>query len=399
MTAIKDRLSTVYDNPFKDYENANHRGLSIKWKTLEQLDNFLSSFETNFLQTSHAKMIWADDAFDVQNNISKLIGSAQPKTVINWNNTASIELDLNAKSLNYKGPFLQKGNLQTTNNQLSTSKLFMEAPEENEKLDEQLEKYVLNKDSFSIISASYASADGLLFFNNENNALDLILNKSDQIIILLPINQIIPSSDDTELFNSLIAWNTTRESAVGNQKIVRQFDHEKNVYLLIYNNDRTTSLGEVEFRKVLYDYTYGQDLNANTSVAINANTPLDLSFSLDSKSILYKRIINSEDFSHLKFLPFIYKHPQSKFLLDKDFGKLIEQSIHRYAKNSTSNRSKWSTYFYKKMVSSRKNIELPNRKLKTAAFNFLNKQPNKNGINKFKIAKQSFAKQWQNQFK
>ena len=102
MTAIKDRLSTVHDNPFKDYDNANLRGLSIKWKTLEQLDNFLSSFETNFLQTSHAKMIWADDAIDVQNNISKLIGSAQPKTVINWNNTASIELDLNAKSLNYK---------------------------------------------------------------------------------------------------------------------------------------------------------------------------------------------------------------------------------------------------------------------------------------------------------
>ena len=114
MTAIKDRLSTVHDNPFKDYDNANLRGLSIKWKTLEQLDNFLSSFETNFLQTSHAKMIWADDAIDVQNNISKLIGSAQPKTVINWNNTASIELDLNAKSLNCKVPFLQKGNLQKT---------------------------------------------------------------------------------------------------------------------------------------------------------------------------------------------------------------------------------------------------------------------------------------------
>lgn len=383
---------------FIDFDNALERSLSIKWKTLEQLDNFLSTFESNIAQKSNTKIVWTDTAKETCEQLKKIISSAKPECIINWANSASIELDINNKNIDFKGPYLKQDFFHLNEKNKYAPNQQIKKPEDYA-LPQKLDKYLSKSNTLSIVGASYCSADGNLIFNTNNASTSQILGKSKNLIILLPLNAIIPSLEDVELFNSLISSTVLGKVSNTHQIIVHQFGIEQSVYIVLFNNDRTDVLADKSFRSILYDYTYGQDINENTAAAVNPNFVFDTKHFLDQKSVYYNTMIKSQKLKSLRFIPFIFQSSRSKELMAENWSNYIEKSIYLDLAQNSSNRTKWSAYFYKKLMNKRKTLDFVSANAKKSAIKILHNNPSINGVSKFKIQKKSFAKQWQNQFK
>lgn len=397
--SLQEDFSDDYTKAFHEMDNAIARALSIKWKTLEQLDNYLVSFETHYMQRG-GKISWATTNKEATETIQKVISFSKPQAIVNWSKAYAQELQINALELKYDGPYFHTNYLSKIDDK-KVPNVFLEAAEDFDFDNQRKElfKHLTTENTLSIVSASYITSDGKIVFNEQNNTIDYILDQSEKIIVLVPSNHIIPTTGDIDLYNSLIASQTTGKLSNAYQKIISSFPSNKEVYVLIFDNERSDILAQSKIRTLLYDFSYGQDLNANTSVAINTNSPLNTDYGMNDKSAIYNTIIRQSRLRELKFLPLLYKNNKSPFLLSDQWTKAIDYCIHKENKDHQSNANKWGILFYKKMMMNRKYLEMTSPKIKNKAVLYMIKKYNKDSKYNFKIKKESFAKRWQAQFK
>src|SRR5690606_16229585 len=88
---------------FFDLGNSKKKANLIKWKTIENLERYLLDFESNFTKRG-GQVIWANDAEEARQEISKIMERRQARSVVKSKSMATEEIELNH--------FLEKQNVE-----------------------------------------------------------------------------------------------------------------------------------------------------------------------------------------------------------------------------------------------------------------------------------------------
>ena len=80
---------------FEDLELAKQRAANLKWRTMENLEKYLTDFEFNFSRRG-GKVIWAGDAEEAVAEIIHIMKRVNAKTVVKSKSMTTEEIHLNA---------------------------------------------------------------------------------------------------------------------------------------------------------------------------------------------------------------------------------------------------------------------------------------------------------------
>lgn len=278
---------------FSNIHLARERAKNVKWRAIETLDQHLEEFEATITKRG-AKVIWAEDANDAQQQILKICQQKNCKTIVKSKSMVTEEIHLN--------DFLEKNNIESVETDLGeyiqqldgeppyhivtpamhkskedVAKLFADklgtdpkaTPEQltlvaREKLRE---KYI--QAEIGITGANFIIADigGIAITENEGNArLSCAWPKTH--IVIVGIEKMIPSLSDLSLFWPLLSTFGTGQKVTVYNTIVsgprqqNETDGPEEMVVILLDNGRTNILANAKQRESLYCIRCGACLNA-----------------------------------------------------------------------------------------------------------------------------------------
>lgn len=233
---------------FFDLENSKKKANLIKWKTIENLERNLLDFESNFTKRG-GQVIWANDAEEARQEISKIMERHQAQSVVKSKSMATEEIELNH--------FLEKQNVEIferdfdTPLDTSTEQLPMEAGELLR------EKYTTA--DIGVSGANFIIADTGSIAITENDGNTRLATSFPKVhIALVGIEKIIPSIADLDLFWPLLASHGTGQNLavyntiLGGPRQEHDTDGPEEMYVILLDNGRTNVLEKNDQRQALY---------------------------------------------------------------------------------------------------------------------------------------------------
>jgi L-lactate dehydrogenase complex protein LldF len=278
---------------FSDLEAARRMAKQVKWKSLENLDQMLETFERNF-QARGGRVIWAETTKEAQEAILAICREKQCRTVVKSKSMATEEIHLN-DFLSHAGIESVETDLGEYIQQLDEEPPYhivtpaMHKSKEDvaklfaEKLDtppglgpEQLTlvardrlrgKYTAAEVGITGANFLVAETGSVAVTENEGNArLSCAWPKTH--IVLCGLEKIIPSLQDLALFWPLLAtFGTGQQITVYNTlasgpRQPGETDGPEEMIVILLDNGRTNILSNPKSRESLYCIRCGACLNA-----------------------------------------------------------------------------------------------------------------------------------------
>ena len=288
---------------FEDLNLARERAKNIKWKAIENLDQYLEEFETQFTKRG-GKVIWAEDSAQAIEEILSICKEKNCKTLVKSKSMATEEIHLNHALENNGiesietdlGEYIQQLDGEPPyhivtpamhKSKEDVAKLFAEklgtppnlTPEELTLVARNIlrKKYVeaevgvtgANFIISEVTGANFIISDigGIAITENEGNArLSCAFPKTH--IVIVGIEKVIPSLNDLALFWPLLStFGTGQQMTVYNTIVTgprqhNETDGPEEMVVILLDNNRTEILNNPKQRESLYCIRCGACLNA-----------------------------------------------------------------------------------------------------------------------------------------
>jgi L-lactate dehydrogenase complex protein LldF len=228
-TDEKKLFSETNKKHFADYDLATKRASQIRWKTIENLDKHLITFEANCIKAG-IKILWAMDAAQAQQEVETIVARHAIDTAILHNTTLFDELEFL--------PFF------IANQQISIQHAT------------QLKGDVANKKSLLIQDATFLAAEPCAIITanyNENTSVDHI--PFPVKLFMAPIDAVVPLLNDVDLLLSLKAMHLSPSGEVVSSQFITAANSEgrtKDIYVLLVDNGRSNLLENETQRQLLH---------------------------------------------------------------------------------------------------------------------------------------------------
>ncbi|MBL0033280.1 MAG: iron-sulfur cluster-binding protein [Bacteroidetes bacterium] len=317
---------------YDDFETARQRAAMLKWKVMENLDKYLTEFESNFSKRG-GKVIWAQDADEAISEMMRIMKHAKAKTVVKAKsmtteeihvnealtaeNIESLETDLGEfiVQLRNESPYhivtpamhLSKEDVAKTFNEKFKLPLTSTPKEITAFVREKLrEKYQIA--DVGITGANFLIADSgsVCVTENEGNALMSIAFPKIQIAIV-GIEKIIPTLTDLDLFWPLLATHGTGQNITVYNSISTgprqdgELDGPEEMYVILLDNGRTHLLAQQEQRQALSCIRCGACLNGCPIYKGVGGHAYGSTYSGPIGSIITPHYKGMEEFKHLSY--------------------------------------------------------------------------------------------------
>ena len=317
---------------YDDFETARQRAAMLKWKVMENLDKYLTEFESNFSKRG-GKVIWAQDADEAISEMMRIMKHAKAKTVVKSKsmtteeihvnealtaeNIESLETDLGEfiVQLRNESPYhivtpamhLSKEDVAKTFNEKFKLPLTSTPKEITAFVREKLrEKYQIA--DVGITGANFLIADSgsVCVTENEGNALMSIAFPKIQIAIV-GIEKIIPTLTDLDLFWPLLATHGTGQNITVYNSISTgprqdgELDGPDEMYVILLDNGRTQLLAQQEQRQALSCIRCGACLNGCPIYKGVGGHAYGSTYSGPIGSIITPHFKGMEEFKHLSY--------------------------------------------------------------------------------------------------
>jgi len=278
---------------FHNYELARKRTASIRYKSIQKLDNNLIDFESNFTRRG-GKVIWATTAEEAVNEILKIVKRQYIEVVVKSKSMATEEIEI--------GEILMKNGIETVETDLGEFLVHLAGEKpyhiispvmHKSKTDiaallaekyglspgssaEEIMLFVRNllrekfiKAKVGITGANFLISDigGIALTENEGNAV-LSFSLPQIHIVVAGIEKMIGSISDLDTLWPVLAFNGTGQQLTAYNSIVTgprqpgETDGPQEMYVILLDNNRTNVLERPEQRKALMCIKCGACLNA-----------------------------------------------------------------------------------------------------------------------------------------
>ena len=414
---------------FSDVNLAREKAKNIKWKSIENLDKQLESFEAAISKRG-AKVIWAEDAQQALDAIGKICQEKNCRLVVKSKSMVTEEIHLN--------DFLEKQGIQSVETDLGeyiqqldgeppyhivtpamhkskedVAKLFAEKLGTDPKLTpEQLtlvarerlrEKYA--QAEVGVTGANFIIADigGIAITENEGNArLSCSIPKTH--IVVVGIEKMIPSMTDLALFWPLLSTFgtgqkiTTYSTIVTGPKQEGETDGPDAMYVILLDNGRTNILANEKQRESLYCIRCGACLNACPVYKNIGGHAYETTYSGPIGSVITPHLKEMADWKHLSNASSLCGNCTEVCAVKINLHELLLENRHEAVDEGHSiyiERMAWK--MWKTAMLRRSFMNIGNSKIKGWLVNNLVKGWKKNR-SEMKFPKRSFNQLWKEKY-
>jgi L-lactate dehydrogenase complex protein LldF len=319
----------------KQYQNlelAKTRAAALKHKVTENLENYLTGFESIFKKRG-GQVIWAQDGEDAMKEIIKILKKANAKTVVKAKSMTteeihfneglekegieSIETDLGEYivQLRKEPPYhivtpamhLSKEDVAKTFHEKQQTPLDWTPPEIVAHVRKLLrEKYIHAE--VGITGANFVIADSgaIAVTENEGNALNSVAHPKIHIAVV-GIEKVIPTLNDLDLFWSLLSTHGTGQLLTVYNTILfgprqaGETDGPEEMYVMLLDNGRTELLAQKEQRRALSCIRCGACLNGCPVYRNIGGHAYGTTYSGPIGSVITPFLKGVDKFKHLSF--------------------------------------------------------------------------------------------------
>lgn len=375
---------------FSDIELARTRAAHLKYKIINDLENYLIEFESNFSKNG-GKVIWAQDAREAVKEILRIAEKENAKKVVKSKSMTTEEIEIN-DALEAKDIRSIETDLGEYIVQLAGEKPYHivtpamhKSKEEIAKLfsnlfdldknssPEQITNYVRNKlrgefttADIGITGGNFLIADtgSIALTENEGNGMMSMAFPKTHIVVA-GIEKLIPSMTDLDLFWPLLSSYGTGQnitaynSIVSGPKRANEIDGPKEMYVVLLNNNRTELLKKERQRIALSCIRCGACLNACPVYKNIGGHTYNTTYTGPIGSVITPYLNGMASFKHLSFASSLcgactdvcpVKIPLHMLLLLNRHESVKEGHV-----TSAEKRSMWGM---KKMMMSRKLMDM-----------------------------------------
>lgn len=317
---------------YSKLELARTRAASLKQKVIENLEHYLSDFESAFKKRG-GQVIWAQDGTEALKEINKILKKGNTKTVVKSKSMSTEEIHLNTAleregiesietdlgeyivQLRNEPPYhivtpamhLSKEDVAKTFNEKQGTPIDWGPPQIVAHVRKLLrEKYT--KAEAGITGGNFLIADvgGVAITENEGNALNSVAHPKIHITIV-GIEKIIPSLADLDLFWSLLATHGTGQNLTVYNNILTgprqpgETDGPEEMYVVLIDNGRTNLLAQKEQRRALSCIRCGACLNGCPVYKNIGGHAYGTTYSGPIGSVISPFYNGVDEFKHLSF--------------------------------------------------------------------------------------------------
>ena len=416
---------------FNDLELAKQRAANLKWKTIENLEKYLTDFESVFSKRG-GKVIWAQDAEEAVTEILNIAKRVNAKVVVKSKSMTTEEIHLN-KALEQAGIESIETDLGEYIVQLRNEAPYhivtpaMHLSKEdvaqtfNEKFSlpanstpQEITAYVRAKlrekyqtAEIGITGANFIIADtgAIAVTENEGNAL-LSMAFPKVHVVVAGIEKIIPSLNDLDLFWTLLATHGTGQQVTVYNTILsgprqtNETDGPEEMVVILLDNGRTQLLAHQKQRQALSCIRCGACLNGCPIYKGVGGHAYGTTYSGPIGSVISPHFKGMKEFKHLSFASSLCGKCTEVCPVKIDLHKLLLYNRHDSVKEGLPSKSeRWIYTFWKKAMLSRKLMNKGKAKMKNFILqNFFRKSWGERRELP-KVADQSFNEWWKERVK
>jgi L-lactate dehydrogenase complex protein LldF len=381
---------------FADLQTARERAKNVKWRALEQLDKYLEDFEMNFTKRG-GKVIWAEDAKQVQEEILAICQAKQCKSIVKSKSMATEEVHLNdflakhdiecvetdlgeyIQQLDEEPPYhivtpaMHKSKEDVA--QLFSRKLGTDPGLSPEQLtlvarEKLRQKYVQAEIGITGANFILADAGAVAVSENEGNArLSTAFPKTH--IVLVGIEKVLPSINDLALFWPLLAtYGTGQQITVYNSifsgpRQEGETDGPEEMYVILMDNGRTNILEDTEAREALYCIRCGSCLNACPVYKNIGGHSYGTTYSGPIGAVITPHLRGMDSYVHLSYASSLCGNCTEVCPVRINLHELLLHNRHKAVEeNYTSGSEKMAWFGWKQASLSRRMMNLVSGKTK-----------------------------------
>lgn len=317
---------------YHNLELAKKRAAVIKHKTVENLDKYLSEFETNF-ERNGGKVIWAQTAEEAVREIVKVLQKHEIKLVVKSKSMISEELELN--------DHLEKSGIKSVETDLGeyivqvagekpyhivtpamhkskedVAELFHKefgTPENS--TPGEITQFVRQKLRQEFLDAG-AGITGANFLIADTGSVALTENEGNGMmtfsfpkihIAIAGIERLIPSYRDLDLFWPLLATHGTGQNITVYNSIISgprqhgEMDGPAEMYVVLLDNGRTELLKHNQQRRALSCIRCGACLNVCPVYKNIGGYTYNTTYTGPIGAVISPHLRGLQDFKHLSF--------------------------------------------------------------------------------------------------
>jgi len=381
---------------FADLLTARERAKNIKWRAIEHLDKHLEDFESNF-QKRGGKVIWAETAEQVQQEILAICQAKQCKSIVKSKSMATEEVHLNSFLANNGiecvetdlGEYIQQLDGEPPyhivtpamhKSKEDVARLFAEKLGTDPSLTPQQltlvareklrQKYL--EAEIGITGANFIIADtgSIAVSENEGNArLTTAFPKTH--IVLVGIEKVLPSISDLALFWPLLATYGTGQKVTSYNSIFSgprqegEADGPEEMYVILMDNGRTNLLQDVQAREALYCIRCGSCLNACPVYKNIGGHTYGSTYSGPIGAVITPHLKGMESYMHLSYASSLCGNCTEVCPVRINLHELLLHNRHKAVEeNLTTGGEKLAWFGWKQACLSRRMMNLASGKMK-----------------------------------
>jgi L-lactate dehydrogenase complex protein LldF len=421
-----DKKVSEGKNQFSDLELVKQRAANLKWRSIENLEKYLSEFESNFSKRG-GKVIWAQDAEEAISEIYDILKRVNAKTIVKSKSMTTEEIHLNHAlekegiesvetdlgeyivQLRNEPPYhivtpamhLSKEDVAKTFNEKFSLPVNSTPQEITAFVRKKLrEKY--QSAEVGITGANFLIADtgSVAVTENEGNAL-LSTAFPKVHIVISGIEKIIPSLADLDIFWTLLSTHGTGQNITVYNSIFSgprqpdETDGPEEMVVILLDNGRTNLLGEQNQRQALSCIRCGACLNGCPIYKGVGGHAYGSTYSGPIGSIITPHYKGMNEFKHLSYASSLCGKCTEVCPVKIDLHKLLLYNRHESVEEGLSPRSeKWIYIFWKKAMLKRSMMNKGGPKAKNFVLQNFFKKSWGDRRELPKVAEKSFNELW-----
>lgn len=411
---------------FVDLEKAKERAAHIKYKVLNDLDKYLIQFEDNFSKNG-GKVIWAQDKKEAVKEIISIVKRKSAINIVKSKSMTTEEIDLNyaiekiktevietdlgefivqlanEKPYHIVTPAMHKSKEEIAelfNKKINTP--IESTPEEMTNSVRQLLRDKFQKADIGITGANFLVADqgAIALTENEGNGV-LSMSFPKTHIVVVGIEKIIPSIQNLDLFWPLLsAYGTGQKitvynSVINGPKQKNEIDGPEEMYVILLDNNRSKLLAEERQRIALSCIRCGACLNVCPVYKNIGGYTYNTTYSGPIGSVINPFLLGMQEYKHQSFASSLcgkcteicpVKIPLHDLLLVNRNDSVVKGYVKQKEKNSI--------FLWKKLMSSRKKMDMMSNSNKNRSIKYFFKKHWGSRRILPKVADKSFNKMW-----
>lgn len=317
---------------YSNLELAKTRAASLKHKVIENLERYLTDFESAFKKRG-GQVIWAQDAGEAMTEINKILKKANTKTVVKAKSMTTEEIHFNAAveregiesietdlgeyivQLRNEPPYhivtpamhLSKEDVAKTFNEKQGTPINWTPQDIVAHVRTLLRKKYTEAEA-GVTGGNFLIADigAVAVTENEGNALNSVAHPKVHIAIV-GIEKIIPTIMDLDLFWPLLATHGTGQNLTVYNNILTgpkqagEVDGPEEMYVVLLDNGRTELLAQTEQRRALSCIRCGACLNGCPIYKNVGGHAYGTTYSGPIGSVISPFFNGIDEFKHLSF--------------------------------------------------------------------------------------------------